>query len=344
MSSDFLSVYASPGNEPNPRATVRQAAEAERLGLASVWVSEKWEGKEAGAICGAMSQVTDRIRIVAGLIKASARHPLAAAGLGATMQRLTGNRFALGIGRSSAEQQKRQGMPVLTEAKLADYAIILRRLWAGEEVSYQGPLGEFPKLTLMQIPETAPDIILGASGPKTLALGGRSFDGVVLHPFLTVDGVRRSAQVVRDAAAAAGRTPSDVKITACVVTAPDYLSESELVEALHVRAVGYLRNPAQAKPLLDFNGWDMGPVEALAGTDIRFLEPRGADATRVREMRLQASKLLPEAWLRDGAVVGDVHTCADRLRAYKAAGVDEILVHGLTSMRLAPVVERLRIL
>ena len=53
-----------------------------------------------------------------------------------------------------------------------------------------------------------PPIILGAIGPKTLALAGAHFDGVVLHPFLSVEGVRRAVAIVREAAARAGR-PAD---------------------------------------------------------------------------------------------------------------------------------------
>jgi alkanesulfonate monooxygenase SsuD/methylene tetrahydromethanopterin reductase-like flavin-dependent oxidoreductase (luciferase family) len=118
------------------------------------------------------------------------------------------------------------------------------------------------------------------------------------------------------------------------------LSDAEYAEALHDRAVTYLSNPTQAKPILQFNGWDPGPVEKLAKSEIRSLEPHGGDATRVLEMRKQAASLLPEAWLRDGAAVGEVDECVQRLRAYLGAGVDEVLVHGLTSDRLAPLVER----
>ena len=58
----------------------------------------------------------------------------------------------------------------------------------------------------------AAPLLLAAVGPKTLALGGRFFDGVILHPFLTPDAVRRSgvrATVPRwvSITAAAGGTP-----------------------------------------------------------------------------------------------------------------------------------------
>jgi 2-methylisocitrate lyase-like PEP mutase family enzyme len=85
------------------------------------------------------------------------------------------------------------------------------------------------------------------------------------------------------------------------------------------------------------NQWDSGPADRLAASDVRFLEPRGAAAAKVLEMRAQAAKMLPDEWLTEGAVVGSVARCVERLREYRQAGADEILIHGLTSDRLAPV-------
>src|SRR3546814_3653670 len=99
---------------------------------------------------------------------------------------------------------------------MADHVGILRRLWAGETVSYSGPAGDYPEMQLAQPCESPPPVILGAVGPKTLALAGAHFDGVVLHPFLTTEGVERSVRIVRDAARAAGRDPEAVAIYATV--------------------------------------------------------------------------------------------------------------------------------
>src|ERR1700761_1671910 len=206
--SPILSAYALPGRDADSRLAVQHAIAAEEIGLGSIWASERWECKESGAICGAIAQATSRIKIVAGLVHFTGRHPMVIAGLGATMQRLSGNRFVMGVGRSSPGRLKQQGFPVFTMAHMRDYAGIIKRLWAGERVSYDGVLGTFEDMELLQVPELAPPVILGATGPKTLALGGEAFDGVVLHPFLTVEGVRRSIEIIRNAASDAGRDPA----------------------------------------------------------------------------------------------------------------------------------------
>src|SRR3546814_5222602 len=92
-------------------------------------------------------------------------------------------------------------------------------------------------MQLAQPCESPPPVILGAVGPKTLALAGAHCDGVVLHPFLTTEGVARSVRIVRDAARDAGRDPEAVAIYATVVTAPDSLLPKQREDILEARAV-----------------------------------------------------------------------------------------------------------
>ena len=335
--TDILSAYALPGRSADSRLAVTQAMEAERIGLGAIWASERWEGKESGAICGAISQVTSRIRIVAGLMQFTARHPMAVAGLGATMQRLSGDRFVMGAGRSSPPKLRKAGFQVLNIAHLRDYAQILRRVWAGEAVAYDGVLGRFDELKLLQIPETPPPLVLGAVGPKMLALAGEAFDGVALHPFLTAEGVARSAAIVREAAERAGRDPASVKVTACLVMGPDFLSEVELASAVHARAMTYFRGGMLGPAIVEINGWDPAPLARVAQAGL-VGEPR---ADRPEEMRrfAEAAALLPPEWIAEGAAVGGVEHCAERLHDYRRVGADEILIHGTTPDRLEKVVK-----
>jgi len=335
--TDILSAYALPGRSPDSRLAITHAIEAERIGLGSIWVSERWEGKEGGVLCGAISQVTKRIRIVAGLIHFTGRHPLAIAGLGATMQRLSGNRFVMGIGRSNPIRLKRQGFPVFNLAHLRDSALLARRLWAGETIAYDGVLGKFDEIALLQPPETPPPLVLGAVGPKGLALGGEVFDGVVLHPFLTAEAVTRSAKIIRDAAVEAGRDPGAVKVTACLVMGPDFLTEAELASAVYARAMTYFRGAALGSGIVEANGWDPAPLERVAAAGLAG-EPR-ADSPEEMKRFADAVALLPPEWIAEGAAVGSVEHCARRLHDFRRAGADEILIHGTTPERLDSVVQ-----
>ena len=131
-------------------------------------------------------------------------------------------------------------MPAPTLESLGDTADILRRLWAGETVRLRRPARALPRAAARRSVPTSrrPPCSSRRSGPSTLGLAGRSFDGVILHPFLTPDAVRRSVDIVRDAAADAGRDPGALRCYATVVVAPDR-APGDIGLAVGARAAGY---------------------------------------------------------------------------------------------------------
>jgi probable F420-dependent oxidoreductase len=213
----------------------------------------------------------------------------------------------------------------------------MRRLWAGETIDYQGPAGRYPNICLGVTEPTPPPLLLAAIGPKTLALAGRHFDGAVLHPFLTVEGVARSVKIVRQGAAEAGRDPARLSIVATVVVAPE-LSREERLLAVEARAVTYFSIPDVAGAILRMNGWDAAPVEALlANPQLAGLEFQRVPHAEFIERISKVASQIPRAWASEGAAVGTARQCAERLRAYRDAGVDELLLHGTTADRLTDV-------
>jgi probable F420-dependent oxidoreductase len=221
---------------------------------------------------------------------------------------------------------------------MTDYVGILKRLWAGESVSYEGPAGVFPRIQMPDLPDQPPPLMMAAMGPKTLQLAGRVFDGVLLHPFLTVDGVRRSAEVVHEAAVKAGRKPEDVRIIAGVPTAPD-TDPNVRGYAVHGRAVSYLIHRMISTWLLKYNEWDPAPVEALEKLGLERLEVQQISPEEVHKRLLEASALVPDEWIRDGAAVGTAAECAAKLKAFRKAGADEIILHGTTPDKLEGLVK-----
>ena len=333
-----LGAYALPGRVANPCPGLEQAATGEALGLGSIWVAERWEKKEIAATLGALSQCTQRVKLVAGMTHFGTRHPIVLAGMASTLQALSGNRFVLGFGRSVAFIWKNLGVPVPVNAAMADYAKILRALWAGETVNYDGRAGRYPNIRMPELPDVVPPIILAAIGPKTLALAGQHFDGAVLHPFLTPEGVSRSVAIVRKAAEEAGRDPGTVKIYAEVVVAPD-ATQAEILSAVKIRAITYFTIRDLGSQLVAMNQWDGAPMERLLA-DPRLLNIEGQKGTHqeLRERMKQAVSILPQQWMEEGAATGRAQTVAKRLLDYRNAGADEIVLHGTTTDRLGSLV------
>ena len=334
--------YILPGQASDARVGLEQAAEAERIGLGGVFLSERWESKELGSVMGALTQATRNVKLVAGLTHFGTRHPLVQAGMAQTMQTLSGNRFVLGYGRGVPSQFKKLGIPVPNMQGMADYAMILRKLWAGETVNYSGPAGDYPEMQLPFGCDTPPPIIIGTTGPKTLALAGAHFDGVVLHPFLTAEGVSRAVGIVRKAAEEAGRDPYAVKFYVTVVTVPDTLSAEQRADMLEARAISYFMHREVGAPIIALNGWSEAPMDAVAETGLARLEYGAGTVAEKRKLMAEAVSLLPPEWLTDGAAVGSLDTCVSRLSEYVDAGADYLLLHGTTPEQQGELVAKMQ--
>ncbi|GAA3237819.1 TIGR03857 family LLM class F420-dependent oxidoreductase [Pseudonocardia petroleophila] len=324
---DDLGVYVLPGRAPDPSAVLGEARDAERAGFGTVWVSERLDVKDAGVVCGAVAATTTRTRVATGVVHQGTRHPLTLASMAATAHTLSGGRFVLGLGRGMGALAPSLGVPQPTLAGLEHLVSVLRRLWTGERVTEEGPAGSFRGMRFSDLPpHGAPPVVLGTIGPRGLELAGRAFDGVLLHPFLTADAVAASVATVRRAAERAGRDPSSVHVVTTLVAAPD-LPPERVDLAVRARAVSYFQVRGLGELLVGRNGWDARVLErlrahpSLAGGGI-------ADTAFTRDRLVASAEVLPEAWFTEGAAIGTSAQCAARGVQYRAAGADEVLVHG----------------
>jgi 5,10-methylenetetrahydromethanopterin reductase len=331
-----LGCYVLPGGVTDPTPVIHQAQAAEELGLGTVFVGERYSTKDLPSIAGALSQSTSRVRVAAGVTHIGTRHPIVLASMGQTLQALTNGRFVLGLGRGTTSRWRAYGIAPPTEDMLADTARLLRRLWAGERVTYRGALGTFPDLALIErtvLPP--PPLLLAAIGPRTLDVGGSTFDGVILHPFLTTDAVHRAAERVRDAAAAHGRDSTSLEIHATVIVA----SGQQADEVVGARALGYLLMGGVGEALVRSNQWDAVKLDAVRG-DPRvagrsYSEVKSVSTTELTEI----SRGLPADWLTEGAAIGDATHCALRIGEYLEAGATGVLLHGTTPEQMEALVE-----
>ena len=329
-----LGAYVLPGRVTDPGAVVGQAQAAQRLGLRTVWLSERWGTKDLGVIVGAVSQVTSTTKIASGITHLQSRHPALLASLAMTAQALSDGRFMLGVGRSVDAMWAAAGLPRSTNASIVDHADIFRRLCRGEKVRYDGPAGSYPSLRLNDIPDQpVPPLVFAAIGPKGLQLAGAHFDGVLLHPFLTPSAVQRSAQIVRDAERATGRPPGSVRVYATVVVACDLPTEDEIA-VVGARAVTYYQIPGFGERLAEVNGWDPEPLMRLRSHPLLAGVRGSADSVLTREQLVEVASVLPAAWTGEAAAVGSAPSCHATFERYREAGANELVLHGSTPDRL----------
>lgn len=148
-----LSITLLPGRQSSSLPGLHEAIDAERLGFKRAWLPERYNVKEAGVLLGAMGAVTSRIPLGPGPLSISSRPPIVIASIAATFQSLFGERFMLGLGRSNALWLQGHGFTEQGYRATIDRARIMKQLWAGEVVDYDGPAGTYRRLTMIDRPE-----------------------------------------------------------------------------------------------------------------------------------------------------------------------------------------------
>lgn len=329
-------VTARPGAENEtsartPSQGIEDGVLAEQLGFRRIFLSERWNLKEAGVLLSAVGARTTRIDLCTGLIASAMRHPLHAAALGSTMQAAHGNRFVLGLGRGDNGVFKGSGLRAYGLEAFGDYADIVRRLWQGETVAYDGPAGKYEGMALGDLHEgPAPGLWYGCFGlPRGAEVAARAFDGALLIPNMTPQATSESVKRIRDACERIGRDPQSIHIAQCVITAPE-LDDEETRQLAHARAVTYLQVPGYGDALVKMNRWDQNALDKLKSHQQISGSGRIADSRFHRAEMMEPAKLVPNQWMEDSCALGSVENCVKRLQEFKDAGADEIVTYGST--------------
>ena len=296
---------------------------AEDVGFDSVWTAEAY-GSDVFTPRAWYAARTTGIRLGTGLAQLSARTPACTAMTAATLDALSGGRLMLGLGVSGPQVVEGwYGVPFPKPlARTREYVEVMRAAWRRDVVSNDGPnyplpfpggtgLGKSIKLTLHPVRERIP-VLLGAEGPKNVALAAEIADGwlpIFYHP-------QRGAAVYGEALAQAA---AGFEI-ACPVTV---VVRDDVDEALSV-----------VKWTLAFYLGGMGARNVNFHLDVVGRMGFAEDAARVQQLFLDgdreaAMRAVPDD-LADGiALVGPLARIRERLELWRSSPVTTILVGGV---------------
>jgi 5,10-methylenetetrahydromethanopterin reductase len=330
-------------DQRTPAQGIEDAVDAERLGFRAAFLSERWDIKQADVILSGAAARTSHIELGTAMVCPPTRQPWLMAALAATMQACYGPRFTLGLGRGTDAIWRGMGLRMPTYTEMADYVDILRRLWRGETVSYDGPVGRFPALAFSEIvPGPAPPVWFGTFARKKGAeLLASSFDGVLLPPVLTPEATANAVERIRVACERIDRDPNEIRICQAVITAPG-LDDIETRSLAHGRAVGYLQYPGYGETLVEENGWQMSVVHELRAHRQLAANEKVADRLYHRHQLLEPAKIIPDDWMIDTCAIGSVDECVSSLQRFRDAGADEIATYGSTPAQNAKLIEAWR--
>lgn len=331
-----LGCYGLAGHTTDPYALLEEARSAEQLGLGTLFLSERFNTKEAFTLAAAAGAVTTDLRICTAATNHNTRHPLVTAAGAVTLHRLTRGRYSLGLGRGFDALFEVIGLPRITSAQLRDAVDIYRRLWAGETVmAHNGPAGKYPLLHLDPGYDENIPITLTAIGPATLRLAGEIADSVVLHTFFTDDTTARAVHTIRTAAETAGRDPAAIRIWSVLAVVDESQGELARLRKLVGRLGTYLQGYGDI--LVRVNGWDRQVLDDFCAHPLVTGAGGALDAVADPETLAALEDLLPAEWLAASAT-GPADHCAARIGDQFRAGVDGVVLHGNTPAELVPVV------
>ncbi|MEV6725309.1 LLM class F420-dependent oxidoreductase [Streptomyces xanthochromogenes] len=163
---------------------------------------------------GQASAVTEDLRLGTGITLVAQHDPIDLAKQIATLDRLSGGRFTLGLGYGwNKEEAADHGVEWTTRRDLVrDRMALMRALWADEPTAYEGEFGSvrasyaYPKPHRGGAPRT---LVGGAAGPKLFAGIAEYADG-----WLPIGGrgLSESLPVLRQVWADAGRAEADLQV------------------------------------------------------------------------------------------------------------------------------------
>lgn len=308
--------------------SVRLAVAADEAGFDSLWLSEDPDGWDAFATLGALAMRTAAIRLGPGVTSPYLRHPNLIAASVATLDRLSGGRAFLGLGRGQAEWFQtalglRAGPPL---AALEATVRLLRQWWTPpHRASDDGPfpVDDWGRTLPPVQPAPGPPIYLAATGPRTQTLAGRVADGVRFNELASAAYLGESIARVKAAAEDVGRDPGGLQFFAhpgiTVTDRPEAALERKKAVIAIVHAL-----PGMERQL-ETPGFDIPAIMAEVRKAMRTDEVlrRGgsfADMRAAGDMTA-AKAAIPTALVDRVAIVGTAAAVAGRLRELTELGV-----------------------
>ncbi|MDA8309616.1 MAG: TIGR03619 family F420-dependent LLM class oxidoreductase [Actinomycetota bacterium] len=235
------------GSLPAERGIAAMAAELERAGFESLWVSDHVvmtervdsrypfaaDGKvtwapdtpyfDAMIALASIATATERAVIGTAVLVLPQRHPVVLAKQAASVDVMSGGRLALGLGAGwLAEEFEALNVPFASRAgRFVEWVELLRACWTGAPDAYEGAHYSLPAGVLsVPIPAHPVQLLVGGHSEAARRRAGAIGDGWLAHQSATaldVDELRTGIAVSREAALEAGRDPDALWTTLRII-------------------------------------------------------------------------------------------------------------------------------
>jgi F420-dependent oxidoreductase-like protein len=300
-------------------AQVEFVRAADRLGYATVWVSEAY-GWDALTQLGWFATVSRRINLATGVVNVFSRSPALIAQSAATLDRVSGGRCILGLGTSGPGLVERwHGVPFdQPQQRLREAVEIVRLVLHGQRLEYDGKVFKLSgriKFAVNPLRTNVP-IYLATLSPRGLRMTGEIADGwlgaffsprhyaAVLQPELQVGMPRRPG----------GGEPLSLCVYHPVVVSEDRAVGRDAVRAhlaFYIGAMGSVRQNFYAR-LFERYGF----VEETARVQQLYLANKREEAVRA----------VTDEMVDAVSIIGSPEECKVGLTEMARLGLDEVAI------------------
>ena len=285
-------------------AIADQARAAENGGVATLWIATHLYLRDPVALAATALAATTRIKIALMAMSPYSIHPIYAAMAAATLAELHPGRVVLSLGVGAPGDLAAAGIETPKPLQVLEETIdICRGLFAGDAVTHAGEAFCLSGRRLEGAPCDVP-IVLAASGPRMLELAGARADGVICSGATSVPFVRRCLD----------RSGRDITTNGIVYAR---ISERGDPQVEQIRqTLGFILRGAH----------HANNVE-LAGLNLDQNALRTAYAAEDWET---VATLVTDEVIDAHAAVGTAEHVRRRLADYHDAGLDQVVLGGLT--------------
>jgi probable F420-dependent oxidoreductase len=199
-----------------PARIVALARQAEEAGFGYSWIFDShvlWQ--EPYPLMTLIAINTTAMRMGTCVTNPAVRDATVTASLLATLNRISGGRMDLGIGRGDSSRRVMGKKPTTLE-RLEETVNVIRDLNAGKKIEYEGR-----EIQMTWATEGVPPVWVAGYGPKALRCAGRIGDGVILQ-FADPHLIKWCLGFVREGAEEAGRDFSEIRVMSA---APVWVSD-----------------------------------------------------------------------------------------------------------------------
>jgi len=200
---------------------VALSKQAEAAGFGYGWIFDShvlWQ--EPYPLLTLMAVNTKRMRLGTCVTNPAVRDASVTASLLATLNRISGGRMDLGIGRGDSSRRV-MGKKPTTLDRLEDTVRVIRDLCSAKKIEYEGR-----DIQMTWATEGVPPVWIAGYGPKALRCAGKVADGVILQ-FADPHLIKWCLGFVKEGAEEAGRDFSKIRVMSA---APVWVS-SDLAKA-----------------------------------------------------------------------------------------------------------------